>query len=101
MANKRMFSLATIDSDSFIDLPLSAQALYFHLCMRADDEGFVNNTQRIIRSVLAKQKDLDKLVDSGFVLQFESGTICITHWGRHNTIKERQVYGNRTSRTEL
>ncbi len=88
MANKRMFSLPTIDSDMFIDLPLSAQALYFHLCMRADDEGFVNNTKRIIRSIQANQKDLNNLMDGGFLLRFDSGVVCIIHWFRHNTIQK-------------
>lgn len=47
MAEKRMFTKSIIDSDAFLEMPLSAQALYFHLNMRADDDGFVNNPKRI------------------------------------------------------
>jgi len=31
MANRRMFAKTIIDSDAFLDTPLSTQALYFHL----------------------------------------------------------------------
>ena len=51
MANKRMFSKAIIDSDMFLDMPKSAQALYFHLGMRADDDGFLDNAKKIMRSI--------------------------------------------------
>ena len=47
MAEKRMFAKIIIDSDLFLDMPLSTQALYFHLSMRADDEGFMNNPKKI------------------------------------------------------
>ena len=33
MANRRMFSLDVVDTDAFIDMPVTAQALYFHLGM--------------------------------------------------------------------
>ena len=42
MAERRMFAKTIIDSDAFLDMPLSAQSLYFHLAMRADDDGFIN-----------------------------------------------------------
>ena len=47
MAERRMFAMTIIDSDAFLDMPLSAQSLYFHLCMRADDDGFLNNPKKI------------------------------------------------------
>ena len=58
MADKRMFSRKLISSDVFLDMPLTAQGLFFHLCMRADDDGFVDSTKKIMREVQAKQKDL-------------------------------------------
>lgn len=51
MANKRMFSNAVIDNDKFLDMPLSTQALYFHLGMKADDDGFIASPKKIIRAV--------------------------------------------------
>lgn len=82
-----MFAKTIIDSDAFLDMPLSAQALYFHLSMRADDEGFVNNPKRIQRVVGASDDDLRLLILKRFILAFESGVIVIKHWKIHNYIR--------------
>lgn len=87
MAEKRMFTQKIIDSDAFLDMPLSAQALYFHLCMRADDDGFVNNPKKITRYVSASEDDLKLLMAKRFLIGFESGVIVIKHWRMHNTLK--------------
>lgn len=87
MAERRMFAKTIIDSDAFLDMPLSAQALYFHLSMRADDEGFVNNPKRIQRVVGASDDDLRLLILKRFILAFESGVIVIKHWRIHNYIR--------------
>lgn len=86
MAERRMFAKTIIDSDAFLDMPLSAQALYFHLSMRADDEGFVNNPKKIQRMVGASDDDCKLLVAKRFILTFESGVIVIKHWKIHNYI---------------
>lgn len=86
MAEKRMFARKIIDSDAFLEMPLSAQALYFHLNMRADDDGFVNNPKRITDYVNASVDDLKILLTKRFVIGFESGVIVIRHWKIHNTI---------------
>lgn len=88
MAKKRMFSLGVIDTDPFLDMPLSAQALYFHLCLRADDDGFVGNPKRITANVGASIDDLKLLVVKRFLLVFEDGVIVIRHWRMHNVIKK-------------
>lgn len=80
MAEKRMFARKIIDSDAFLEMPLSAQALYFHLNMRADDDGFVNNPKRITDYVNASVDDLKILLTKRFVIGFESGVIVIRHW---------------------
>lgn len=85
MANRRMISLTIADSDSFLDLPLSAQVLYFHLLARADDEGFIT-PKKIIRLVGCSQDDLEALIKEGFVFQFDR-VVAIKHWKIHNTIK--------------
>lgn len=87
MAKKRMFSLGVLDTDAFLDMPLSAQALYFHLSLRADDDGFVGSPKRITQNVGASLDDLRILIAKRFVLTFEDGVIVIKHWRMHNTIK--------------
>ena len=87
MAERRMFTKQIIDSDAFLDMPLSAQALYFHLCMRADDDGFVNSPKRIAKLINASDDDLKILLMKRFILVFESGVIVIKHWRMHNTLK--------------
>ena len=88
MAEKRMFTMKIIDSDAFLDMPLSSQALYFHLNMRADDDGFVNNPKKIQRMVGASDDDLKLLIVKRFILAYESGVIVIKHWRMHNTLRK-------------
>ena len=88
MAEKRMFAKTIIDSDLFLDMPLSTQALYFHLSMRADDDGFVNNPKKIMRMIGASEDDIKILISKQFVLSFESGVIVIRHWKLHNCIQK-------------
>lgn len=88
MAEKRMFAKTIIDSDLFLDMPVTAQLLYFHLCMRADDDGFINNPKRIMRDVRCSDDDMKVLVAKDFVIPFESGVIVIKHWRLHNYIQK-------------
>ena len=88
MADKRMFSLKIVDSDLFLDMPLSSQCLYFHLSMRADDDGFVNNPKKIIKIIGANEDDLKILIAKGFVIVFDQGIIVITHWKINNYIRK-------------
>ena len=87
-----MFAKTIIDSDAFIDMPLSAQALYFHLSMRGDDEGFINNPKRIQRMIGASDDDLKLLIAKRFIIPFDSGIVVIKHWKIHNYIRgDRKV----------
>ena len=81
-----MFAKSIVDSDAFLDMPLSAQALYFHLGMRADDDGFVNNPRKIQRMVGASDDDIRLLLMKHFIVAFESGVIVIKHWKINNYI---------------
>ena len=83
-----MFSQKIIDSDAFLDMPLSTQSLYFHLNMRADDDGFINNPKKIQRMIGASDDDLRVLMAKRFVLSFDSGVIVIKHWRMHNTLQK-------------
>ena len=87
MAERRMFAKTIIDSDSFLDMPLSAQALYFHLSMRADDDGFINNPKKIQRMIGGADDDLKLLCVKKFIIPFESGIVVIKHWKIHNYIR--------------
>lgn len=83
-----MFSKNIIDSDMFLDMPLSTQALYFHLSMRADDDGFVNNPKKIMRMIGAADDSLKLLITKQFIIPFESGIVVIRHWKIHNYIQK-------------
>lgn len=82
-----MVSLKIIDTDMFMDMPLSAQALYLHLVMRADDDGFIGNQKKIVRMVGCNDDDLKILETKQFVIPFASGVTVITHWKVHNLIR--------------
>lgn len=88
VAEKRMFAKTIIDSDAFLDMPLSTQALYFHLSMRADDDGFINNPKNIQRMIGATNDDAKILIMKNFIIPFESGIVAIKHWKIHNCIRK-------------
>lgn len=87
MANRRMFSLDVVDTDKFLDMPISAQCLYFHLGMRADDDGFISSPKQIMRMASCSQGDIRALIENGYVIPFESGIVVIRHWKQNNYIR--------------
>ena len=87
MAERRMFAKTIVDSDAFLDMPLSTQVLYFHLSMRADDDGFINNPKKIQRMVGCADDDLKLLIAKNFIIPFDSGVVVIKHWRIHNFIR--------------
>ena len=87
MAERRMFAKTIIDSDAFLDMPQSSQLLYFHLSMRADDDGFLNNPKSIMRNVGCKDDDINLLILKKFLIPFASGVVVIKHWKIHNYIR--------------
>lgn len=87
MAQRRMFSKKITETDSFLDMPLSTQALYFHLNLGADDEGFVDRVKTIQRTIGASDDDMKILIAKGFIIPFESGVVVIRHWRVHNYIQ--------------
>lgn len=82
-----MFAKTIIDSDAFLDMPLSTQCLYFHLSMRADDDGFINNPKKVQKMIGASDDDLKLLIMKNFIIPFESGIVVIKHWKIHNYIR--------------
>ena len=88
MAERRMFAKNVIDSDAFLDMPVTARLLYYDLAMRADDDGFVNAPKKIMRIVGASQDDLSILIMRKFLIPFDSGVVVIKHWRIHNYIRK-------------
>ena len=88
MAQKRMFDKSIVDSDNFLDMPLTTQALYFHLNMRADDDGFVDNWKTIMRIIGAKDDDIRVLIGRQFIIPFDTGVIVIRHWKINNYLQK-------------
>ena len=88
MAERRMFAKTIVDSDMFIDMPMSARLLYYDLAMRADDDGFVNSPKKIMKFVGASVDDMNVLIAKQFIIPFESGVVVIKHWRIHNYIRK-------------
>ena len=88
MSERRMFSKSITESDAFLDLPPSAQVLYFHLSMNADDEGFINSSKRIRNMCGASDEDMRLLEDKAFLIHFESGIYVIKHWKINNRLRK-------------
>jgi len=84
---RRMFTPQIVSSDAFLEMPISSQALYFHLGMNADDDGFVN-PKRVIRMVGVGEDDLKILLVKKFVIQFENGVLVIKHWRMNNLVRK-------------
>ncbi|WP_148878470.1 conserved phage C-terminal domain-containing protein [Streptococcus sp. Marseille-P7375] len=87
MAQRRMFSRKITETDRFLEMPLSSQALYFHLNMGADDEGFIDKAKTIQRTIGASDDDMKLLIAKGFLIPFHSGVVVIRHWRIHNYIR--------------
>lgn len=95
MAERRMFAKTIIDSDAFIDMPVTARLLYYDLGMRADDDGFVNSPKKIMRMVGASQDDLAILISKKFIIPFDSGVVVIKHWRIHNYIRQDRKHNTK------
>jgi len=92
MGQRRMFNRQITESDAFTEMPASAQMLYFHIGMQADDDGFVNSPRGVQRTVGASPDDLKILVAKRFLILFEDGVVAIKHWCVNNQLrKDRHV----------
>ncbi len=87
-----MFSKKITESDAFLDMPLSTQALYLHLGMESDDEGFVNNPKRVQRMIGASEDDLKLLLAKNFLISFDTGIVVIKHWKINNYIAKDRFH---------
>lgn len=88
MAERRMFAKTIIDSDAFLEMPISARLLYYDLAMRADDDGFINSPKKIMKFVGATNDDMNILILRKFIIPFDNGVVVIKHWRIHNYIRK-------------
>ena len=88
MAERRMFAKTIIDSDAFLDMPMSARLLYYDLAMRADDDGFINSPKKIMKFIGATNDDMNILIMRKFIIPFDNGVVVIKHWRIHNYIRK-------------
>ncbi|GDZ83067.1 hypothetical protein LCIT_03090 [Leuconostoc citreum] len=91
MAQRRMFSKEITTSDTFVDMPMSSQLLYFHLGMEADDEGFIGNAKMLSRAYGANSDDLSLLKAKGFIIMFENGVSVVKDWNLNNKIRKERM----------
>ena len=105
MAEKRMFAKSITESDDFLNMSKNAQCLYYHLCMYADDDGFINNTKSILRIVGSDIKYLEELKRNKYIHEFDSGITLIMHWKVHNYIQKDRykpsVYTEEKNKVEI
>lgn len=90
MAERRMFHSTVVESDAFLDLPAGVQALYFHMGMHADDDGFINGPKQIARKLRRPPRELNLLVEKGFLLDFD-GVMVMKHWLVANTLRKDRM----------
>lgn len=99
MAERRMFAKTIIDSDAFLEMPMSARLLYYDLGMRADDDGFINSPNKIMRTIGATKDDMNILIARKFVIPFDSGVVVIKAWRINNYLRADR-YHSTTYRDE-
>lgn len=87
MANRRMLNKTVVESDPFFEMPADSQALYMHLVLNADDEGFVGNPETIRRMTGFSRDSLRLLIAKEFLISFQSGVVVVTHWEMQNKIQ--------------
>ena len=92
MAERRMFTSKVTDSDAFTEMPPTAQCLYFHMCMTADDDGFCDRIRSSLFASHASTVDFEILVKKRFIIPFDSGVVVIKHWRMHNIIKNDRYH---------
>lgn len=100
-----MFTKSVTESDEFLELSKNAQCLYYHLCMYADDDGFINNVKSVLRIVGSTKEDLEELKRTNYIHEFDSGIILVMHWKAHNYIQKDRykptVYVDEKNKVEI
>lgn len=87
MANRRMLSKFVFENDDFLDMPAESQALYAHLVINADDDGFIDHPNAIRRMTGFSVDSLKLLIVKGFLLPFSDSLVVVAHWEMQNHIQ--------------
>ena len=95
MANRRMLSLDIVDTDKFLEMPATTQLLYFHLGMRADDDGFVSSPKKIAKMMRCNDDDLKLLIAKAYLIPFDNGVVVISDWNVNNWIRPDRKHETR------
>lgn len=102
MANRRMFRTDFIVSDKFLEMESNSQLLYFHLIGNADDEGFIDNMNSVLRLTGIDRVYLTQLIDKSYILKLEDTLYLVVHWHQHNKIGQgRKVISKYADRLNL
>ena len=88
MAQRRMLSMQIIDTDKFIQMPVTTRLLYYDYCMRADDDGFIGSPHKILKMIGCSEDDYKLLILKGYIIPFDDGICVIKHWRIHNYIRK-------------
>ena len=88
MSDRRMLTKKVTDDENFINLSSSAQALYLHLSMSADDDGFTRQISASMFKAHASVQDMEALLEKRYIYQFENGVIVIKHWRMANALRK-------------
>lgn len=88
MGKRRMISSEITDTDLFVNLSSSAQALYMHLCLAADDDGFCDQVTICMVKAHASVQDFNSLIENEFLYRFDSGVIVVKHWRVMNSLRK-------------
>jgi hypothetical protein len=86
MAQRRMFSKLITNSSEFLMMSQSAQNLYFHFGMNADDDGFCE-VFTIMRMTDSKPDDLQSLHSRGFIFVVDNKVCIIKDWHENNQLR--------------
>ncbi len=86
MANRRMFAKEITNSSDFQMMSPSAQALYLHIGMNSDDDGFCE-VFTIMRMTESKPDDLRALHERGFIYIVDSKVCIVKDWHTNNHIQ--------------
>ena len=99
MANRRMLSKFVLENDDFLDMPAESQALYAHLVINADDDGFIDHPNAIRRMTGFSVDSLKLLIVKGFLLPFSDSLVVVAHWEmqNHTAIKKNthSIHGSK------
>lgn len=88
MRSRTAFAERVVCSTEFLGMSVRAQCLYFALCMRADDDGFVGSPKPVMQIISATETELSELVSKKYIISFDDGVIAIRHWFVNNCIRK-------------